>query len=147
MVQIMIGSFFASLGFGILFNIKGNKLFLAGIGGMIGAMVYHTCLYMHVSEMMAMFLGSIALSLYAEIFARICKTPVTTFLICALIPLVPGGGMYRTMLAAIQGEVIKALTIGIDTIAIAGILVLGILMVSTFIKTLFKNRKEVSIHE
>lgn len=147
MVQIMIGSFFASLGFGILFNIKGKKLLLAGLGGMIGALVYHIALRMNLSEMLAMFWGSIALSLYAEIFARVCKTPVTTFLICALIPLVPGGGMYRTMLAAIQGDVMKALTMGIDTIAIAGILVLGILMVSTLMKGIFKNRKEVSKHE
>ena len=30
--SVMISSFLASLGFGVLFNIKGNKLLLAGIG-------------------------------------------------------------------------------------------------------------------
>lgn len=142
MLQIITGSFLASLGFGILFNIKGKKLILAGIGGAIGAIIYHICLRSGLSEMMAMFGGSIALSLYSEIFARVCRTPVTTFLICALIPLVPGGGMYRTMLAAIQGNVILALTIGIDTIAIAGILVLGILMVSAVMKAICRPKKE-----
>ena len=32
MLEILIGSFIASLGFGILFNIKGKKLLLAAIG-------------------------------------------------------------------------------------------------------------------
>ncbi|MEG0528580.1 MAG: threonine/serine exporter family protein, partial [Longicatena sp.] len=81
MIQIIIGSFLATLGFGILFNIKGKKLILAGIGGAIGGIVYHVCLDMQMSEMMSMFWGSIALSLYSEIFARVCKTPVTTFLV------------------------------------------------------------------
>ena len=37
--SVMISSFLASLGFGVLFNIKGNKLLLAGIGGSIGGCV------------------------------------------------------------------------------------------------------------
>lgn len=142
MINIMIGSFLASLGFGILFNIKGKKLALAGIGGMVGGGIYHLGLQLQFTEMMAMFWAAIALSLYAEILARICRTPVTTFLICALIPLVPGGGMYRTMLHAIQGDAIQALTTGLDTIAIAGILVLGILMVSTLMKTICRTKKK-----
>ena len=140
MIQIIVGSFLATLGFGILFNIKGNKLILAGIGGAIGRGVYHICLDMQMGEMMSMFWGSIALSLYSEIFARVCKTPVTTFLAAALIPLVPGGGMYRTMLQVIQGNALESLTTGIDTMAIAGILVLGILLVSTIMKTICKPR-------
>lgn len=145
--SVMISSFLASLGFGVLFNIKGNKLLLAGIGGSIGGVVYQLSIQFGCSEMMAMFLGSIAFSLYSEILARICKTPVTTFIICALIPLVPGGGMYRMMLQAIQGHVDEALTIGLDTISIAGVLVLGILMVSTIMRSVFKTKRQVKRNE
>ena len=88
-----------------------------------------------------MFIASICFSLYSEILARTAHTPVTTFIICALIPLVPGGGMYRTMLAAIQGDIMKALTMGLDTITIAGALVLGILLVSTIMKAITKRKK------
>lgn len=143
MISVMLSSFLASLGFGVLFNIKGNKLLLAGIGGSIGGVVYHLALQYGSSEMLAMFLGSVAFSLYSEILARICKTPVTTFIICALIPLVPGGGMYRMMLQAIQGHVDEALAIGLDTISIAGVLVLGILVVSTIMKAIFKTKRQV----
>ena len=66
-----------------------------------------------------------------KFFARLCKTPVTTFIVCALIPLVPGGGMYYTMLEVIQGNVQEALVKGLETLSIAGVLALGILVVST----------------
>ena len=147
-IKMLIASFFATLGFGVLFNIRGNKLILAGIAGSIGGVVYHMALSYGLSELSAMFLGSVALSLYSEILARVCKTPVTTFIICALIPLVPGGGMYRMMLQAIEGNVMQALTIGLDTLTIAGVLALGILVVSTIMKAIFKpERKRVKRHE
>ena len=146
MLQIMFSglfsSFLASLGFGILFNIKGKNLILAGIGGAIGGMVYNLVLFLGGSEMIAMFSGSVVFSLYSEILARVCKTPVTTFIICALIPLVPGGGMYRTMQQAIAGNIDKALAIGLNTISIAGVLVLGILLVSTLMRAFYHMQKE-----
>lgn len=139
----VIASFVASLGFGVLFNIRGNKLFLAGIGGSIGGGVYSYILYQGYSEMIAMFLASMAFSLYSEVIARVIKTPVTVFIICALIPLVPGGGMYRTMLQAIQGHAFEALSLGLNTLSIAGILVLGILIVSTMMRAFYKTKKQV----
>ena len=144
MLQIsgLFSSFLASLGFGILFNIKGKNLILAGIGGAIGGMVYKLVLFLGGSEMIAMFSGSVVFSLYSEILARVCKTPVTTFIICALIPLVPGGGMYRTMQQAIAGNIDKALAIGLNTISIAGVLVLGILLVSTLMRAFYHMQKE-----
>lgn len=138
----LFSSFLASLGFGILFNIKGKNLILAGIGGAIGGMVYKLVLFLGGSEMIAMFSGSVVFSLYSEILARVCKTPVTTFIICALIPLVPGGGMYRTMQQAIAGNIDKALAIGLNTISIAGVLVLGILLVSTLMRAFYHMQKE-----
>lgn len=141
MIDIALSSFIASLGFGILFNIKGKKLILAGIGGSIGGVIYHAMLRNGCGELMAMLFGSIGFSLYSEIFARVCRTPVTTFIICALIPLVPGGGMYRMMLKAIEGNVMQALTIGLDTLTVAGVLVLGILIVSTAMKAIYKPRR------
>ena len=70
----------------MLFNIKGKNLVLAAIGGMLGATMYRLAQQLGCGEMASMLLGSVSLSLYAEILARVCHTPVTTFLVCALIP-------------------------------------------------------------
>ena len=63
LINMMIASFFASLGFGVMFNIRGRKLILAGIAGSIGGAVYHAALLVGCFELTAMFLGSVALSL------------------------------------------------------------------------------------
>ena len=111
MVIKLIGAFLAEIGFGILFNIHGQKLWAAALTGTLGSLIYE---------------------LVSELLARRMKTPVTTFLICALIPLVPGGGMYYTMLAIIQGNTMSALETGIHTLGCAGALALGIALTSAF---------------
>ncbi|MGL5381022.1 threonine/serine exporter family protein [Clostridium sp.] len=141
MILEVFSAFIASLGFGILFNIKNKNLIFAALCGALGWFVYKTCIMINLSETMALFLASVALSSYSEIFARILKTPVTTFVICALIPLVPGGGMYYTMVEAITGNIMKSLETGIQTLAAAGSLALGIIFVSTITKLIIKHKK------
>lgn len=137
-----ISSFLASLGFGFLFNIKGRNLWLAGVVGAIGGVCYKVGLYLDCSEILSNFYGALGLALASEILARQCKTPVTTFLVCALIPLVPGSGMYRTMLAAIRGDAQNTLNVGLQTLSIAGVLALGILLVSTIMRVYYQEKRK-----
>lgn len=135
---------FASLGFAILFNIRGDKLFMAALIGGVGGLLYQACLYMNCTVAMSLFLSSICISLLSEVFARVLKCPVTTFLICALIPLVPGGGMYYTMLEIVQDNIDGALVKGVDTMIQAGSIVLGCILVSSmmYIFNQLKDRKK-----
>jgi uncharacterized membrane protein YjjB (DUF3815 family) len=88
-----------------------------------------------------MFIASGAFTIYGEILARKLKTPVTLFIVCALIILVPGGGMYRTMLAVIQGNLDNATQIGLSSLASAGSLALGTIFVSSLTKALNTIKK------
>ncbi|MGG7057436.1 threonine/serine exporter family protein [Clostridium nigeriense] len=141
MILEVMAAFISTFAFGIVFNIKGKNLTFAALCGALGWFVYKFSLMIGVSDTTSLFLAALALSTYSEIFARVLKTPVTTFVIAALIPLVPGGGMYYTMVEAITGDVMKSLEIGINTMASAGSLALGIVLVSTITKILIKNKK------
>lgn len=141
-IRAGVSAFLASLGFGFLFNIKGRNLWLAGLVGAIGGISYKLALYFGYSELIANFIGALCLSLASEILARVCKTPVTTFLICALIPLVPGKGMYETMLEAIGGHAHRALNMCLSTISVAGVLALGILIVSTLMRAYYLEKRK-----
>lgn len=141
MILEIISAFIASFAFGIIFNIKGKNLFFASCCGALGWFVYKISLKLGATDTSSMFLASIALSAYSEIFARILKTPVTTFVVAALIPLVPGGGMYYTMYEAITGNIITSLEIGIKTLASAGVLAIGIILVSTITKAIVKYKR------
>lgn len=133
-------SFCASLGFGIIFNIRGKNLFFASLGGALSWFVYSFALENGVNNISSLLMSGLVFSIYSEIMARLSKTPVTTYTICALIPLVPGGGMYYTMYEVVQGNINKAVVTGIHTLANAGSLAIGILLVSSIMR-LIKSLK------
>ncbi|MGL5379573.1 threonine/serine exporter family protein [Clostridium sp.] len=137
-------AFIATLGFGILFNIKGKNLFFAAFGGALSWFIYLLCLELKFTTISSLFISSLIFSAYSEIFARVLKTPVTTLVICALIPLVPGGGMYYTMYEAITGNINQSLETGLTTLASAGTLALGVIFVSTSTRLIMsaKRRRE-----
>ncbi|MCE5221823.1 MAG: threonine/serine exporter family protein [Clostridium sp.] len=131
MIEQVIVALIASFGFGIIFNIKGMNLIFAAIGGGLSWFCY---LYLNnygISTILSLFISSIIFSIYSEICARYLKTPVTTLVVCALIPLVPGAGMYYTMHETILGNVSGAVELGLNTLASAGALALGVIFVST----------------
>ena len=142
MIQTCLSAFVASLGFGVIFNIHGRKLFVAALCGGIGGLFYALSLLLGISEAISLMIGAMALSIASEIAARGLKAPVTAFLVCALIPLVPGGGMYRTMLAAIRGDAQNTLNMGLQTLSIAGGLALGILLVSTIMRVYYQEKRK-----
>ena len=83
MIIEIIGSFFAGLGFGVVFNIHGKQLVAAAVGGTIGYTTYAVLTSLGVDNIMALFLSSMVFSTYSEICARRLKTPVIVFLIIA----------------------------------------------------------------
>ncbi|MGL5615493.1 MAG: threonine/serine exporter family protein [Sarcina sp.] len=139
MEKILIQSFFsgvATLAFAIMFNIRGKFLVWAGIGGFFSWFCYMVGLDNFHNTTLAMFLASIFLSIYSEILARKLKTPVTTLVVCALMPLVPGSGMYYTMFSAVHGDITKTWNLAASTLSSAGVLALGVILVSTITRLL-----------
>lgn len=126
----------ASLGFGVLFNIKGKNLFFASLGGALTWFFFLLYLKYGSSNIIALFIASIAAGTYSEILARILKTPVTIFSIISIIPLVPGGGMYYTMLDIVQGNINNSLNTGLNTLSSAGSIAAGILLASSLTKVI-----------
>jgi uncharacterized membrane protein YjjB (DUF3815 family) len=129
-------AFIATLSFCILFNIKGKNMWIASLGGGLGWFVYLLFKAYNISSESAMFYAAICLGIFSEIMARVLKSPVTIFVVPALIPLVPGGGMYYAMLESVQGNVSRSLEIGVETLSNAGALAIGIVLASSFSRIL-----------
>ena len=79
-------------------------------------------------------LATVVTATLVEIFARVLKTPTSVLLVIGVIPLVPGGGIYYAMEYCIQGEMDLFLDTTAHTLAIAGALALGILLVSSAVR-------------
>ncbi|MGN1015098.1 MAG: threonine/serine exporter family protein [Butyricicoccus sp.] len=133
-------SLFASLCFGIIFQISGRKLLFSAFGGMLGWLIYALSgILFSASSIPCYFLAAIGITFYSEYCARSLRAPVTIFLAVSLIPLVPGGGIYQTMLYCIQHSTTLALYTGIHTVGIAGALALGIGIVSSVFTVLLRS--------
>lgn len=123
-------SFIGCIGYSIIYNIHGKRLIPVGLGGVLSWGVYLLC-GAFLPGPASYFLAAVALSLYSEIMARVVKAPVTVFLLIALFPLVPGGGIYYTMEYGLLGETQQFLKSLLSTLGTAGALAVGILLVSS----------------
>ena len=130
LIQIFTG-FLGSLGFSILFHIRGKKLLIASLGGLMSWTVFLLLAPLLPSEATRYFFASAAVTIYAEVFARVMKTPTTTFLVPSLIPLIPGGSLYYTMNYALNEQWTAFAGKAIYTLELALALALGIIAVTT----------------
>lgn len=126
-----------SISFGMFFGIISKKLIYCAVGGALTWGVYLTAMHFHISEPICYALAAASGTLFAEILARIVKTPVTLFIITSVIPLVPGGALYYTMLGLLQGNQTVFLAKGSYTLSAAGAMALGMFSATMIFKILF----------
>ena len=126
----VVSAFVSTFAFGILFNIRGKKLLLAALGGMLAWLLFLLLGLFIPSEAACYLLVSILISVYSEGMARLLRTPATAFCIVSLIPLIPGGSLYYTMANALQGDATAFVAKATYTLELAAALALGILLVT-----------------
>lgn len=129
-------SFLACAGFCFVFNIHGPGILICGGGGALGWLIYLLGDFVTSSIMLRYLLAAIVITLFSEIMARIRRCPVTGYLIIALLPLVPGGGIYEAMRFCVQGDTQQFLSALVRTFGIAGALALGTVLGSSVIRIL-----------
>lgn len=127
-------AFVGCIGFAILFNIHGPGGLLCALGGSLAWLIYAGLVQLGFSELTGYFWGAAASAIYAESMARIRKYPAISYLVVSLFPLLPGAGVYYAMTYAVHGEMERFASQGTSTAAIAGVLAVGILLVSTSVK-------------
>jgi len=143
----LISAALGTLGFAVLFNIRGRKLIGVTLGGFIGWLVYLLCFFLKLDEMVCYFISAIAISIYAEIMARVMKCPVTVIIAPSLIPLVPGASLYYTMSHIVSDKAQFAdrsfRTLGIAAALAGGIIVSAIVTkLITNITAEIKNKRK-----
>lgn len=135
-----VASFIGCIGFAVLFNIHGPGVLLCALGGFLAWGAYCMAYPLLQNEAMSYFIAAITASTYSEIMARIRKFPAISYLVVSIFPLLPGAGIYYTTNHLVQGNMASFAESGMDTIAIAGALAVGILIVSTTVR-LWGERK------
>ena len=134
-VQSTFYALIASFAFMIVFEVRGKALLAGSIGGAISQLSFMLFqLPDYLPYLLPYFFSSIVLTLYSEIMARVLKKPATVFLIGALFPLVPGRGIYESMVYFVDGQQSLFFAKLQETLAITMTLAMGIMMVSVIFR-------------
>ncbi len=139
-----IYSFATCIGYCVVCNSPRRTILPASFCGGAGWGVYLAFAFTG-NDLYQYFAAAVAITMLSEILARVQKCPVTLYLIPALLPLVPGGGIYYTMEHCLNGDNDLFLQTGLHTLAIAGCLALGVLLVTSLVR-LWKSVKPALFH-
>lgn len=135
-----IFSFISTVGFSILFNVPKKSIIYAGLTGGISWILYMYIDKLTSSIIFSLFIASTVVGILGEIFAIIDKKPVTTFIIPGIVPLVPGYGIYLSMVNLINRDFYEFAITGTEAIFSSGAISIGIIFVSSLAKLLKKKR-------
>jgi len=119
-----------TLGYCLLINVKRNKIVYGCLGGVVSTFLYCACVEAGLTPLLQNLIPAAVVTLYAEVLARVIKAPATVFLIPSIIPLVPGGRLYYTMRAIVDGDADSAKIYAMETIVIALVIAVGIVVIS-----------------
>jgi uncharacterized membrane protein YjjB (DUF3815 family) len=106
----------ATPGFCILFHSPKATIIYTSIVGACGQFTVQYLMSIGQSSSIACFVGACVIALLAEFCSRAGKDATTIFIIPGIIPLVPGGLLYRSMTELLGGDVTSAASLAITTL-------------------------------
>lgn len=136
----LIWATLGALGFGLIFNVKKNKLIYVMIGGFINYLAYMLTYNFTNNIFLSSAICAVMTSLYSEIMAILLKCPATIFILTGLIPSVPGSSLFYTMQNLVLKNSSESLKQGIITIEVILGIVAGMLFASVIMA--FINAKK-----
>ena len=143
------GCLIGTLGVCLFFKIDKKRLFTAMLNTAITYGAY-LLFYTIWSDLFACnLIATVIASIISEIMARIEKAPASVFLVPAIIPLVPGGMLYRAMNSLIIGDFAQAGVYGFDALLIFLGIALGLSLIAAIFQLIapikFRKRYAVSV--
>ena len=139
-LQVLV-AFVSTIAFAVIFHAPRKELFFTGLTGGIGWLVYLLAGALGSGVVASSFLATLALAWLSRAFSFSRRAPVTVFLICGIVPLVPGAGIYYTGYNFFMGNDALALEKGLETIKIAIAIALGTGIVQSLPPFLFHRKK------
>ena len=145
LLRAVFGAFFGTVGFAMLVHIPKRAWLVSGLVAVFSYLLYWGLLRLGLSDPASIFLGALFGSLTAQLCARKMKIISTVFLISAIVPVVPGLGLYRMMSYLGQGQLAEGGDQGIRAMMTIGMIALG-LGAGAFLDRLFHMHAHKNHH-
>ena len=125
-LRAVFGAFFGTVGFAMLVHVPKRAWFVSGLIASLSYLLYWFMTYLGLPDPMAIFIGALFGSLAGLLSARLMKIIGTVFLMSAVVPVVPGLGLYRMMSALGQGQIAAGAKTGIQAMITVAMIALGL---------------------
>lgn len=143
LIRALVSGFLGAAGFGALLHAPKKGILWGAVIGSLGYSAYWLIFQLTGSELPAMFVGAFLGAALGQIAARRLRMISTIFVTIAILPLVPGIGLYRAMSALGQGDMAQGASIAAHAMS----LILMIVMGTGVGSALFSIRKPVVAKE
>lgn len=135
----------AVLFYAIIMSVPKKTLLASSLLGAVGYVVYRLIYVFGEHDLLGFLAASFIVAAGSEILARKFKAPAALFVLPGIIPLVPGVGLYQTMLCLVRNDMSGFTDAGVRTLFISGIIAVAVAVtnaVARHITIQFSNRKK-----
>ncbi len=93
----MLTAVVGTIGFSLIFRVRLIHLPFVAFGGLLSYFVYYSLEQLGWNLFLISFLSAVVGAVYSELAARFRRAPVIVFVLPSMVPIIPGGALYRTM--------------------------------------------------
>lgn len=140
-IRAVLGAFFGTLGFAWLVHAPRRAWLPSGLVASLVYLLYRVLTFLSVSDPMAIFCGALLGAIAGHFCARRLKMISTVFLMAAVVPVVPGLGLYRMMACFGQGQTALGADYGIQAMITIAMTALGLAMGSFVDRSLHRPKQ------
>ena len=140
-------AFSSIIAFSIIFDMPKNLLKYATLVGVLSWIIYSYLLYIKVDIVLQAFITGLVVAAMSHILARTLKAPVTIFLVPGILPLVPGGPIYRSVYYFINDNSGLGNTYFTQTLQIAGAIAMSIFIMDSIFRQTRRYTKRQDYEE
>ena len=131
----LVTAFAGALGFALFFNMNPRFIPAASVAGFLTWALYWMLYQVMGQIFVPCIVASTFAAAFAEVMARTGRVPATAFFIIAVIPLVPGRGLFYTMSGAVNMDWASFAANGSATFLFAAGIACGICIVTACVQT------------
>ena len=139
-LRALLGAFFGTLGFAWLVHAPRRAWIPSGMVASLVYLLYRVLTVLSVSDPMAIFCGALLGAIAGHFCARKLKMISTVFLMAAVVPVVPGLGLYRMMACFGQGQTSLGADYGIQAMITIAMTALGLAIGSFVDRSLHRQK-------
>ena len=144
LAMILVASTVGTMGIILQFGIEKRVIIWALIASVLCSAGYEIAMMLGCGLFLSSLIASAIAAAYSDFMAHMVKVPATVMIIPAIVPLVPGGRLYYTMLGAVREDMALFSSNGSSALQIAAGLAMGIIVVKAISRPINAKLAELS---